>query len=286
VLGPSKITESRFIEKQFPQLKKKFPGIQVGAGTDCYFAELNRNIMNAPLPDFISFSINPQVHAFDNLTLIENMEAQYDAVISAKKLYPTLPVHISPVTLKPRFNPNSKEYLSGNMQYDRSADRRQHTFFSAAWTLGSIRNLAAAGAAVITYFQSVGDNGIIPENHDTEKTTFSPEYLLLSLIMPFKKARFFAGICKNPLKCTGILMANHSNRRWIIANHTARDLFVQISNLEGTAQLREINSHNTNLYLHDRDLFLISAATNINSNTVRLNPQSIVVIDQKMSTPK
>ncbi len=283
VLGPSKITESRFIEKQFPQLKKKFPGIQIGAGTDCYFAELNRNIMHAPLPDFISFSINPQVHAFDNLTLIENMEAQYDAVISAKKLYPTLPVHISPVTLKPRFNPNSKEYLSGNLQYDRNPDRRQHTLFALAWTLGSIRNLAAAGAAAITFFQSVGDNGIISENHDTQKTILSPEYLLLSLITQFKKAQFFAGICNDPLKCTGILMNNYSDRRWIIANHTDQNLFVRISNLEGASQLREISSHNSNLHLYNPYLFLISPAMNINSSTVQLNPQSIVVIDQKIS---
>jgi len=284
VLGPSKITESRFIEKQFPHLKKKFPGIQIGAGTDCYLAELNRNILNGSLPDFISFSINPQVHAFDNLTLIENMEAQYDAVISAKKIYPTLPIHISPVTLKPRFNTNIKEYLSGNMQYDHSGDWRQHTVFAAAWTLGSIRNLAAAGAAAITYFQSVGDNGIISENRDTKKTILSPEYLLFSLISQFKKAQFFAGICNDPLKCTGIFMNNYSDRRWIIANHTDQNLFVRISNLEGIAQLKEINSYDTNLHQHDPDLFVISSATNINSNTVRLNPQSIVVIDQKIAT--
>jgi hypothetical protein len=103
------------------------------------------------------------------------------------------------------------------------------------------------------------------------------------LISQFKKARFFAGICNDPLKCTGMLMTNYSDRRWIIANHTDQNLFVLISNLEGTAQLREISPHNSNLHLYNPHDFLISTATNINSSTVQLNPQSIVVIDQKIS---
>ena len=43
-----------------------------------------------------------------------------------------------------------------------SVDPRQASLFTAAWTLGSIAALAEAGAASITYYETVGPRGIIP----------------------------------------------------------------------------------------------------------------------------
>lgn len=52
-----------------------------------YFTELNRfRPKKSDLYDFVNFSINPQVHAFDEFTLSENIKAQSDVVRSAKAL--------------------------------------------------------------------------------------------------------------------------------------------------------------------------------------------------------
>jgi hypothetical protein len=48
----------------------------------------------------VSFSINQQEHAFDNVSIIENLEGQYEAVHSAKHLYPDKPIHVSPLTFR------------------------------------------------------------------------------------------------------------------------------------------------------------------------------------------
>jgi hypothetical protein len=103
--------------------------------TTAYFAELNRN---RPEPSVITgarFSITPQVHAFDDATLVENLAAQQDAVESARAFLGDKPVHISPVTFRMRGEP----------------DPREQTPFGAAWTLISIKYLAQGGAASISY---------------------------------------------------------------------------------------------------------------------------------------
>jgi hypothetical protein len=55
--------------------------------------------------DLAAYSINPQVHAFDNLTLVENLEPQADTLATARTFLGGKPVAVSPVTLRPRFNP-------------------------------------------------------------------------------------------------------------------------------------------------------------------------------------
>jgi hypothetical protein len=66
-----------------------------------FFTEVNRN---RPPPDataFPCFSLNPQVHAFDNATMVENLAGQAADVESAKELSPK-PVVVSPITLRIR----------------------------------------------------------------------------------------------------------------------------------------------------------------------------------------
>ena len=56
----------------------------VAAGTDGSFVELNRG---TPLPrraEALCYSINPQVHAFDDMSLVESLSAQADTVETAR----------------------------------------------------------------------------------------------------------------------------------------------------------------------------------------------------------
>jgi hypothetical protein len=42
-----------------------------------------------------------------------------------------------------------------------SVDPRQRSLFTAAWTVGSLHQLAAAGAGGITYFEAEGERGVM-----------------------------------------------------------------------------------------------------------------------------
>ena len=114
-------------------------------GTSANFNELNRNRECVSGADGVAYSLNPQVHAFDDLSLMENIAGQPEA-LSTLRTFASLPVAVSPIALRV---PSS------------SADPRQSTQFAAAWTLASIAALSRAGADSLTYFETAGPRGIV-----------------------------------------------------------------------------------------------------------------------------
>ena len=119
------------------------PGIPVGSGTDAFFAQLNRERPPAGELDFVCYSINPQVHAYDDLSLAESLDMQAITVESARRFSEDLPIAITPVTLKPRFNPAATraEPPPEPGLLPPEVDARQGTLFGAGWTLGSLASL-------------------------------------------------------------------------------------------------------------------------------------------------
>jgi D-apionolactonase len=133
----------------------------LAAGTNAYFAELNRNRPPAGSPILPCFSINPQVHAFDDRSIVETLEAQRSTVETARS-FSVRPVVISPVTLRPRFNPNATDADAGRPP---EADLRQRTAFGAAWTLGTLARLAASpDVHSLTFFEIAGPRGVMDED--------------------------------------------------------------------------------------------------------------------------
>jgi hypothetical protein len=131
--------------------RKHFPkSVAIGAGTLQNFAELNRNRPEGGWADFVSFPVNPQVHAFDDQSILENAFGQGDCVRTAQQFSAGKPVAVSPVTLRPNGAP----------------DVRQASLLNAAWTVASLDQLSAA--ASVTYFDLAGlgnANGVFPVFH-------------------------------------------------------------------------------------------------------------------------
>ncbi len=139
----------------------------VGAGSDANFCELNREQklgrMALAEADFFFWSINPQVHAFDPLSIVETLEAQASTLQTARAFAGGKPLVISPVTLKPRFNAvatgTPRPLRPGELPPP--ADPRQLSLFAAAWTLGSLASLAGAGAESFTFYETTGWRGVM-----------------------------------------------------------------------------------------------------------------------------
>ena len=141
------------------------PAARFAGGSNAYFTELNRGRPPMHALDAVVYSINPQVHAFDNATLAEALEAQGATVESARALAGGKPVIVSPVTLRPRFNPDATgpdpEPPAGELP--RQVDMRQMSLFGAGWTLGTLKSLAEAGAESITFYETTGWRGVMEE---------------------------------------------------------------------------------------------------------------------------
>jgi hypothetical protein len=120
-------------------------GVPFFGGTSRNFNELNRNRECVSGADGVAYSLNPQVHAFDDLSLMENIAGQPEAVATLRT-FASLPVAVSPIALRQRSD---------------GIDSRQSTQFAAAWTLASIAALSRAGANSLTYFETTGARGIV-----------------------------------------------------------------------------------------------------------------------------
>ncbi len=146
-------------------------GFRLATGTNAYFAELNRE--RPPRGVTVCYSFNPQVHAFDDLSLIETLEAQPATVESALQ-FSDQGLILSPITLRPRFNPNATtSTLGAEGQLPATVDPRQRTLFGAVWTLGTLSRLMPIDRIEkLTFYETTGWRGVM------ETETGSPNPVL------------------------------------------------------------------------------------------------------------
>jgi hypothetical protein len=118
-------------------LQEQGVNVPVGGGSNANFAELNRASLPLGELDFVTYGINPQMHHFDDASIMDTLLAQPHTVRDARLIAGKLPIVVGPVTLHPR-----------------GLDSRQATDFLAAWTVGSLA--ALSGADAVTYFDTTG----------------------------------------------------------------------------------------------------------------------------------
>lgn len=168
--GPNVVVEGNRVivvpaGRPFPSIEEvvaeraKHPGKVVGGGTAGNFAEVNRNRDRAAAMDVLSWLVNPQVHATDDLSLVENLQGQADAVRTARSFAPRAQLAVGPIILHRRPDPFAAG-KAGSEAEPVEPDPRQRAPFASAWTLLSIKRLAEAGADSLTYYQTDGPFGV------------------------------------------------------------------------------------------------------------------------------
>lgn len=194
------ISSPGLIQYLYPIIKAKLPAVKIGYGTDLIFVDVNQNRPGQIPFDFISFGIHPQAHAFDNRSIIENLQNQPDIMKTAMHISAGKPVCISPITLKDR---NS------------GADERQYSSLAAFWTLISLQNFCEAYS--ITFYELFGENGILlteqNENSYTVTIKRSPIYEALSTINKFQPVWVIKRYSGNELLMDGLLLENDNGDR-------------------------------------------------------------------------
>lgn len=197
-------------------------------GTDADFVLINRTHPPSEKLDAISFALNPQVHASDNLSLMENLESQAQVVQSAAKLSGDGAVVVSPITLRQRFNPEARSpQTPDTRQLPPSVDLRQMSLLAAAWTLGSLAGLSRAD--YLTYYETDGWRGVMqgsgspafPSLFPAEPGEIFPVYHLLKTVLSFDPEYWSAVPVPDPLALAALLLEKPGRQRLLIANLTA-----------------------------------------------------------------
>jgi hypothetical protein len=199
-------------------------GVQIVAGTDAYFAELNRNRPPEGFP--AAYSINPQVHAFDDRSLMETLEAQSATVESARQ-FCEHGVVLSPITLRPRFNPNAtSKTMEPEGELPSAVDRRQRTMVGACWMAGSLAALLPCqGVVSLTYFETTGWRGLLetgsgsplPTKFDSSPDEIFPLYYVLEFVAGASSVQRLSNPLLNGVSVLG-LRDRDTSTRYLLAN--------------------------------------------------------------------
>ncbi|MBV8704603.1 MAG: hypothetical protein JO118_12930, partial [Acetobacteraceae bacterium] len=154
------------LDSLYRAARRAFPGVKLGGGMFSYFTELNRKRPPRELLDFITFSTCPIVHAGDDRSVMETLEALPYVAESMRAIAGDLPYVVGPSAIGMRDNPYGPTGLPnprGIRQAMSGPDPRQAGLFGAAWTLGYVARFAAGGARRVAVSAPVGPFGLAAE---------------------------------------------------------------------------------------------------------------------------
>jgi hypothetical protein len=275
-----KSTSEKWVELARERLQVYDATVPIGAGTNAYFTELNRGRPPVQVLDFISYSVNPQVHAFDNASLVETLETLPATVQSARQFCDNLPICISPITLKPRFNvaATGPESEPAPGELPAPVDARQMSLSGAAWTLGAIARLAHSEAAQLTFYETTGWRGVMETERGAASTNFPslpgtvfPLYHVLVDVGEFAGAQVLASTHSDALKLEGLVLRKEGQTCVLLANLSATDQEIKVQNILGPIEMRVLDETNAESAMREPEAFRASAGEEIGAVDGRLH---------------
>jgi hypothetical protein len=235
-----------------PRLKQILPKVKIACGTNANFAQLNGHFPSSGLVDQICYSIHPQEHASDNSTLVENLRAQSDSVLSARHYSAGKDILVSPVNIQRRFNANIENFESvkHHNSMPSQVDTRQMSLFCAGWTAVSLKYLGEAGVKGVTYFETAGERGIFqgdfnsswPSEFRSASGMIFPVYHLFHFLLRNKSFKIISGSSDRPLKADCICLSDGKRLKSIIASFTHEKQKVLFQGLSGEFRIKRLDA--------------------------------------------
>jgi D-apionolactonase len=213
-------------------------------GSNAYFTHINAEKPPVDSLDGVAYSINPQVHAFDNSSIAETCEAIASTIQSAKTFSGEKPLAISTVTLKPRYNPYDKtKRVTVSNELPPQVDVRQLSLFGAAWTLGSLKYMAESGGLEsITFYETTGWRGVmekesgspLPEQFPSLSGALFPLYHVFANVAEFVEGEVVKSHSSHPLKIESLVLRKGNQQRVLLANMTNEMQTVRLEQANAT----------------------------------------------------
>jgi D-apionolactonase len=265
-------------------------GVPIGSGTDAFFTELNRNRPPAELLDWVAYSINPQVHAFDNLSLVETLLTAGVTVESARAFSGTAKIAVTPITLKMRWNPNATapDAPTPAGELPRQVDPRQMSLFGAAWTVGAIKSLALSQADSVTFYETTGWLGVmereggspLPEKFASVAGGVFPMYHVFADVGAFAGGEALHSTSSHPFTVDALALRKDGQLRLLVANYTDQPQQVTLTGLSESFTRIDLDETTADIAARDPEQFRLSVGTPIASDlSIALLPYAVTRLD-------
>ncbi|MEX3934880.1 hypothetical protein AB4Y32_24340 [Paraburkholderia phymatum] len=151
------------LDEVYREARHAFAHLRIGGGMLSYFTELNRKRPPLELVDWTTHATCPIVHAADDRSVMQTLEAIAHITRSCRALIGAQPYSIGPVSIGMRQNPYGSRVMP-NPHGERIAmaacDPRQRALFGGAWLAGYAAALAGARIDTLTLGALTGARGL------------------------------------------------------------------------------------------------------------------------------
>ena len=216
------------LENIYAAARRAFPDLSLGGGMLSYFTELNRKRVPSGQLDFITHATCPIVHAADDLSVMQTLEALPFITRSVRAIYGNKPYHIGPSTIAMRQNPyggatKSNPDLSRIPMANR--DPRHHGLFAAAWAVGYVARCIAAEPKMLTLSALAGDFGLIAgAGEPMPEGGMRPLFHVVKCLAGLSDWQWRECVSSDPGRLACMLAQGPGNQRTLIAANLTPDV--------------------------------------------------------------
>ena len=275
-------------EEMAAAVRKAFPGVTVGGGMLSYFTELNRKPVPRGVFDFVTHSVCPIVHAADDISVIETLEAIPSIIASTRHMIGRTPYLLGPSSIACRDNPYGAAVASnpGNGRVCLAdMDPRQRGLFAAAWNLGLAAASAGGGLDAVALGAVTGPQGVIHRKADYPQPWFDggtagiyPAYHVLAGLGAASGNKRLEATSSAPSAIVALAHQSQEGQELWLANLTPETKAVRVKGLSGAADVHHLSERNFTMLVTRPD-FLSRPGERVKKvPAVELGPYALVRI--------
>jgi hypothetical protein len=248
ILPGTKRPEEPAFADIYKAARAAFPGAKIGGGTFTFFTELNRNRPPAELLDYITHTTSPIVHAADDVSVMETLEAHPYQIKSTRAIAGKAGYHLGPSTIPARINPygaSSAENPNNERVCLSKIDPRQRALFGAAWSIGYLGAWAKGALDAVTLGATTGSAGMIyrktdhaqPYYDDLAKGGIYPVYHVIADLAKASGARQIATTVSAESAVAALAYRGKDGPVLWLANLTPQAQTVRVGGFGGAAKV-------------------------------------------------
>ncbi|OCJ07093.1 hypothetical protein A6U86_08395 [Rhizobium sp. AC27/96] len=194
-----------------------FPGMRLGGGMLSYFTELNRKRVPAEPLDFITHCTNPIVHAADDLSVMQTLEALPFITRSVRAIYGNRHYRIGPSTIPMRQNPYGSRTMDnpgGARVAMANSDPRHNARFGEAFAFGYAARVLDAELECLTLSALTGPFGLIAgDNEPSPAGANRPIFNSIATLARLAGSRWRECLSSDPSSVLAFLTARTGTQR-------------------------------------------------------------------------
>jgi hypothetical protein len=265
-----------------------FPGVKLGGGMFSFFTELNRKRVPVELLDFVHNTTCPIVHAADDRSVMETLEALPYQVTTARSFIGSTAYRVGPSAIGCRDNPHGATWTPNpdNVRICLTKlDPRQRALFGAAWTLGYVATLARSNVDAIALGAATGPLGIIYRKAEHRQPWFDaletpavfPAFHVVSRLTRAAGRKLVHVDCSDGQKVQCFACRGEKGIMLWLANLTPERQVVNVAGLRGTAFSSVLDEASFAEATTDPQAFQATASP-LQGNTIELDRYAVAFV--------